>query len=88
MNEVTTLLLAWKMAIIYNCNESDILYKTALNLWSDVKDKKLQHLFIQISLKDTSNKERVNVAKQIEKSYYLLKDSKIKDTGMSEFTGP
>lgn len=66
MNEIITILLAWRMAQMYNKNESKAVYLCANKILKQVEDKTIKSMLLKLANKDTSDNQRIEFIKRLE----------------------
>lgn len=73
MNEIVTLLLAWKMAKLYGEDESRAIYICANKIWKSVENYDVRSIIIQLGTKNVSDSDRVSILQTLEQT--LIRDN-------------
>ena len=66
MNEITTLLLAWHMAIKYDKDESKAIYLCANKIWQQVEDPVVRSMIIKLGQRKTPDADRIKTVQKLE----------------------
>ena len=66
MDEIITLLLAWRMAKHYGENESKAIYLCAGKIWRSIEDDHVRDLVCRLALRKTPDYKRIEVVQRLE----------------------